>query len=93
MGGARVSGGELVKIWLPFIKEIHFFDRGSRFELDRGRRTGEFEDLQIVQRLRGRIRSKSTALIEDGSGQLQAIWFGRPYLGSQLHAGMRILVG
>jgi len=29
-------------------------------------------------RLRGRIRSKSTALIEDGSGMLQAVWFGRP---------------
>lgn len=43
-------------------------------------------------RLRGRIRSKSTALIEDGSGVLQAIWFGRPYLGTQLHAGMKIFV-
>jgi ATP-dependent DNA helicase RecG len=43
-------------------------------------------------RLRGRVRSKSTALIEDGSGTLQAVWFGRPYLGSQLHAGMKIFV-
>jgi ATP-dependent DNA helicase RecG len=43
-------------------------------------------------RLRGRIRSKSTALIEDGSGQLQAVWFGRPYLGTQLKAGMKIFV-
>jgi len=43
-------------------------------------------------RLRGRIRSKSTALVEDGSGQLQAIWFGRPYLGGQLAAGMRVFV-
>jgi ATP-dependent DNA helicase RecG len=43
-------------------------------------------------RLRGRVRAKSTALIEDGSGQLQAVWYGRPYLGNQLHAGMRIFV-
>ena len=43
-------------------------------------------------RLRGRIRSKSTALIEDGSGMLQAVWFGRPYLGTQLKAGMKIFV-
>jgi ATP-dependent DNA helicase RecG len=43
-------------------------------------------------RLRGRIRSKSTALIEDGSGMLQAVWFGRPYLGTQLKAGMNIFL-
>jgi len=29
-------------------------------------------------RLRGRVRSKSTAVVEDGSGMLQAVWFGRP---------------
>ena len=43
-------------------------------------------------RLRGRIRSKSTALVEDGSGMLSAVWFGRPYLGTQLKAGMRIFL-
>ncbi len=43
-------------------------------------------------RLRGRIRSKSTALIEDGSGVLTAVWFGRPYLATQLRPGMRIFV-
>lgn len=43
-------------------------------------------------RLRGRIRSKSTALIEDGSGLLTAVWFGRPYLGAQLKPGMKIFV-
>ena len=43
-------------------------------------------------RLRGRIRSKSTAIIEDGSGELAAVWFGRWYLGSQLKPGMRVFV-
>jgi len=43
-------------------------------------------------RLRGRVRSKSTALIEDGSGMLRAVWFGRPYLGGQLKPGMKIFV-
>ena len=43
-------------VWFPFIKEVHFFDRGSRAALDRVRRGGEFEDLQIVSRIRKRIR-------------------------------------
>jgi len=43
-------------------------------------------------RLRGRVRSKSTAIVEDGSGQLQAVWFGRPYLMTQLKAGMRVFL-
>ncbi|HLW38587.1 MAG TPA: DEAD/DEAH box helicase, partial [Candidatus Eremiobacteraceae bacterium] len=43
-------------------------------------------------RLRGRIRAKTTAIIDDGSGIVQAVWFGRPYLGSQLKAGSRIFV-
>ncbi|MDQ6779810.1 MAG: hypothetical protein M3Z37_01470, partial [Candidatus Eremiobacteraeota bacterium] len=42
--------------------------------------------------LRGRIRAKTTAIIEDGSGMIQAVWFGRPYLGSQLKPGSRIFV-
>jgi ATP-dependent DNA helicase RecG len=58
---------------------------------------GEVNVLGIITqfkhvRLRGRIRSKSTALIEDGSGMLQAVWFGRPYLGTQLKPGMKIFV-
>jgi ATP-dependent DNA helicase RecG len=43
-------------------------------------------------RLRGRVKSKSTAVIDDGSGQLQAIWFGRPYLARQLSVGTRVFV-
>lgn len=43
-------------------------------------------------RLRGRVRSKSTALVDDGSGQLQAVWFGRPYLAQQLRAGVKVFV-
>lgn len=43
-------------------------------------------------RLRGRIRAKTTAIIDDGSGIIQAVWFGRPYLSSQLKAGSRIFV-
>jgi ATP-dependent DNA helicase RecG len=43
-------------------------------------------------RLRGRVRSKSTAVVEDGSGMLQAVWFGRPYLMTQLKAGMRVFL-
>ena len=59
--------------------------------------TGEVNVLGVIARfshqfVRGRIRSRSTALVEDGSGQLQAVWFGRPYLGGQLKAGMRIFV-
>ena len=41
-------------------------------------------------RLRGRIRAKTTAIIDDGSGIVQALWFGRPYLSSQLKVGSRI---
>ena len=43
-------------------------------------------------RLRGRVRSKSTAVVEDGSGTLQAVWFGRPYIMTQLKAGMRVFL-
>jgi ATP-dependent DNA helicase RecG len=43
-------------------------------------------------RLRGRVRSKTTAIIDDGTGLLEATWFGRPYLGAQLKAGMKIFV-
>jgi ATP-dependent DNA helicase RecG len=43
-------------------------------------------------RLRGRIRAKTTATIDDGTGSLQAVWFGRPYLQSQLQAGSRVFV-
>ncbi|MBV8263738.1 MAG: hypothetical protein JOY87_07965, partial [Candidatus Eremiobacteraeota bacterium] len=43
-------------------------------------------------RLRGRIRSKTTATIDDGTGTLLAVWYGRPYLGSQLAAGTRVFV-
>jgi ATP-dependent DNA helicase RecG len=41
-------------------------------------------------RLRGRIRSKSTAILDDGSGTLRAVWFGRPYLGGQMKPGMKV---
>ena len=43
-------------------------------------------------RLRGRVRAKTTAIVDDGTGQITAIWFGRPYLGSQLSAGQRIFL-
>ncbi|MBC5806423.1 MAG: ATP-dependent DNA helicase RecG [Candidatus Eremiobacter antarcticus] len=43
-------------------------------------------------RLRGRIRSKTTATIDDGTGSLQAVWFGRPYLGNQLRVDARVFV-
>ncbi len=43
-------------------------------------------------RLRGRVKSKSNAVIDDGSGRLQAVWFGRPYLGKQLAVGTRVFV-
>jgi ATP-dependent DNA helicase RecG len=43
-------------------------------------------------RLRGRVRSKTTAIIDDGTGLLEATWFGRPYLGAQLKPGMKIFV-
>ncbi|MBC5823264.1 MAG: ATP-dependent DNA helicase RecG [Candidatus Eremiobacteraeota bacterium] len=41
-------------------------------------------------RLRGRVRAKTTALVDDGTGKITAVWFGRPYLGTQLEAGMRL---
>ncbi len=43
-------------------------------------------------RLRGRIRAKTTATIDDGSGSLQAIWYGRPYLANQLSEGSRVFI-
>ena len=43
-------------------------------------------------RLRGRVRSKTTALVDDGTGTVTAVWFGRPYLGAQLRAGQRIFL-
>jgi ATP-dependent DNA helicase RecG len=43
-------------------------------------------------RLRGRVRSKTSAVIDDGTGLLEATWFGRPYLGAQLKAGMKLFV-
>jgi len=43
-------------------------------------------------RLRGRVRAKSTAIVEDGTGEVTAVWFGRPYLGGQLRAGMRVFL-
>jgi ATP-dependent DNA helicase RecG len=43
-------------------------------------------------RLRGRIRAKTTATIDDGTGTLLAIWYGRPYLASQLTVGSRVFV-
>jgi ATP-dependent DNA helicase RecG len=58
--------------------------------------TGEVNVSGIITQFRHvrlrKIKAKSSALIEDGSGQLQAVWFGRPYLGSQLKPGMRVLV-
>jgi len=43
-------------------------------------------------RLRGRIRAKTTATIDDGTASLQAVWFGRPYLASQMTEGSRVFV-
>jgi ATP-dependent DNA helicase RecG len=43
-------------------------------------------------RLRGRIRAKTTATLDDGTGVLQAVWFGRPYLANQLKTGSRVFV-
>ncbi|HXW51486.1 MAG TPA: ATP-dependent DNA helicase RecG [Candidatus Acidoferrales bacterium] len=43
-------------------------------------------------RIRGRIRAKTTATIDDGTGTLTAVWFGRPYLANQLRAGSRVFV-
>jgi ATP-dependent DNA helicase RecG len=43
-------------------------------------------------RLRGRIRAKTTATIDDGTGSMQAVWFGRPYLASQMAVGSRVFV-
>jgi len=43
-------------------------------------------------RLRGRIRAKTTATIDDGTGSLQAVWFGRPYLASQMTEESRVFV-
>ena len=42
--------------------------------------------------LRGRVRSKTTALVDDGTGTITAVWFGRPYLGKQLCAGQRVFL-
>ena len=43
-------------------------------------------------RLRGRIRAKTTATIDDGTGSLLAVWFGRPYLAGQLKVGSHVFV-
>ncbi len=43
-------------------------------------------------RLRGRIRAKTTATIDDGTGVMTAVWFGRPYLANQLKTGSRVFV-
>ncbi len=43
-------------------------------------------------RLRGRIRAKTTATIDDGTGAIAAVWYGRPYLASQLAAGSRVFI-
>jgi ATP-dependent DNA helicase RecG len=58
---------------------------------------GDVNLIGIIQqvkhiRLRGRVRAKTTAIVDDGTGQITAIWFGRPYLGSQLRAGQRIFL-
>ena len=65
-----------------------------RIVLDQG---GEQNVCGIIRqfkhvRLRGRVRSKTSAVIDDGTGLLEATWFGRPYLGAQLKAGMKIFV-
>ncbi|MBV8172254.1 MAG: ATP-dependent DNA helicase RecG [Candidatus Eremiobacteraeota bacterium] len=43
-------------------------------------------------RLRGRVRAKTTAVVDDGTGAITAVWFGRPYLGSVLKAGQRVFM-
>jgi ATP-dependent DNA helicase RecG len=58
---------------------------------------GEVNLLGVIRqvkhiRLRGRVRAKTTAIVDDGTGTITAIWFGRPYLGSQLRAGQRIFM-
>ena len=62
-----------------------------------GRASDEVNVIGVIRqfthvRLRGRVKSKSSALIDDGTGHLQAVWFGRPYLGKQLAVGMRVFV-
>ena len=46
------------QVWLPFIKEVHFFNRQllTRKALELVKRTGDFEDLHIVRLIRLRIR-------------------------------------
>jgi ATP-dependent DNA helicase RecG len=58
---------------------------------------GEVNLLGVIRqvkhiRLRGRVRAKTTAIVDDGTGSITAIWFGRPYLGSQLRPGQRIFL-
>ena len=60
-------------------------------------RSGEHNVCGIIRhskhvRLRGKVRSKTSAVIDDGTGLLEATWFGRPYLGAQLKAGLKIFV-
>ena len=64
------------EIWFPFIKEVHFFDRG-RAALDRVRRTGEFEELQIVERIRGRIKKLRRGAIKSSFGRRKEIAYLR----------------
>jgi len=58
-----------------------------------GEENAEGEILSLKhQFLPGRARAKTTAVVRDGAGVFTAVWFGRPYLGKQLFAGMRIFV-
>lgn len=43
-------------------------------------------------RLRGPVRAKTTAVLRDGSGEMQAVWFGRPYVASHVHPGLQVFV-
>jgi len=59
--------------------------------------SGEYNVLGTVLqckhvRLRGRIRAKTSATIDDGTGSLHAVWYGRPYLASQMNEGNRVFV-
>ena len=75
------------------IAELGRLHDGAR----RGEAAGDVNVLGTVLhcshvRLRGRIRAKTTATIDDGTGSLTAVWFGRPYLANQLKAGSKVFV-
>jgi hypothetical protein len=63
-------------VWFPFIKEVHFFDR-ARASLDRARKSGEFEELQIVTKIRGRIKKLRSGAIKSRFGRKKELAYLR----------------